>query len=136
MTGITFKLYKEMHSLELIVIDDTELTLVLNGILDEFSESAFCELYQAVKLVMTDYMDEYSVFLGDYGVRITADKAVLWLDSSDGDKAAKEITLYKFFDYLEAYRREWLKDFGDDLTLPIYNYVPVVDGIITNDDCD
>ncbi len=130
----TTKVYKQSRMLEIMIIDDPDLTLLFNGMVQEYGEEGFCEFYKAAKLIMDGELDSYSLFHGSYGVNISEFKAVLWLDGMDGDKCAKEISISMLCNLLEIYRREWLKNFEEDPTLRTYGYTPFIEGIITDDD--
>lgn len=130
----TTKVYKQPKLLEIELIDDLDLSMLFNGMVQEYGEEGFCEFYKAANMIMDGELDSYSLFLGGYGVNISEFKAILWLDSIDGDKMAKEISITQLCELLEIYRREWLKNFEDDLTIRTYGYTPFIEGIITDED--
>ena len=130
----TTKVYKESRMLELMLLDDPDTSMLFNFLVQEYGEAGFCELYKAARLILDGEMDSYSIFLESVGIDIEPFKVVLWLDSYDGDKMAKSLSVSQLCDMLEAYRREWLKNFGTDLTVATFVYKPFIEGIITEED--
>lgn len=130
----TTKVYKESRMLELMLFDDTDLSLLFNMLMQEYGESGFCELYKAANLIIDGEIDTYSFFIGSSGISIEPFKVILWLDSYDGDKLARSLSVTELCNLLETYRREWLKEFGNDLIYRTFAYTPFIDGIITDED--
>ena len=121
------KTYEKTTRVDLLW-DDTKKQR-LSAFVSDFDQNAVCELYEAIKQIKQDKLQDYNLGTELYIISINKDRVIIKYD--DGySKSKDEYTIDELEEMINLYSDEFLKVYGVDLREVDEDYEPYIEGII------